>query len=122
MSFTVLHDLLTNAILRQDLMARHKNVKIHFGGEIPNLHLGALQAIKTSTPVELLKHLRENTQPVVTKPRWYSQADTQFISSEVKRLFNDNLIEPSSSPWRAQPLVVTQVNHKKGWLLIITKL
>ena len=52
-SFTVLDDLLTDAILGQDFMARHKNVKIHFGGEIPTWHLGALQAIKTSTPVKL---------------------------------------------------------------------
>ena len=99
-SFTVLDDLLTDAILEQYFMARHKNVKIHFG-EIPTLHLGALQAIKTSTPVKLFEHLRENTQPVVTKPRRYSQGDTEFISSEVKRLLNDDLIEPSSSPWRA---------------------
>ena len=84
-SFTVLDDLLTNAILGQDFMARHKNVKIHFGGEIPTLHLGALQAIKISTPVKLFEHLRENTQSVATKPRRYSQADTEFISSEVKR-------------------------------------
>ena len=98
-------------------MARHKNVNIHFGGEIPTLHLGALQAIKTSTPVKLFEHLRENTQPVATKPRRYSQADTEFISSEVNRLLNDDLIEPSSSPWRAQPLVVTQVNHKKRMVI-----
>ena len=108
---------MTDAILGQDFMARHKNVKIHFGGEIPTLHLGPLQAIKTSTPVKLFEHLRENTQPVATKPRRYSQADTEFISSEVKRLLNDDLIEPNSSPWRAQPLVVTQVNHKKRMVI-----
>ena len=88
-------------------------MKIHFGGEIPTLHLRALQAIKTSTSVKLFEHIRENTQMVATKPRRYSQVDTEFISPEVKRLLNDELIEPSSSSWRAQPLVVTQVNHKK---------
>ena len=98
-------------------MAQHKNVKIHFGGEIPTLHLGALQAIKTSTPVKLFEHLRENTQPIATKPRRYSQANTEFISSEVKRLFNNDLIEPSSSLWRAHPLVVMQVNHKKRMVI-----
>ena len=83
-SFTVLDNLLTDAILGQDFMARYKNVKIHFGGEIPILNLGALQAMKTSTPVKIFEHLRENTQPVATKPRRYSQANTKFISSEVK--------------------------------------
>ena len=36
---------------------------------------------------------------------------------EVKNIFNDDLIEPSSSPWRAQPLVVTHVNHKKKMVI-----
>ena len=81
-SFTVLDDLLIDAILGQDFMARHKNVKIQFGGQIPTLHLGALQAIKTSTFVKLFKRLRENTQPVAIRPRRYSQADTEFISSK----------------------------------------
>ena len=97
-SFTVLYDLLTDAILGQDFMAQHKNVKIHFGGEIPTLHLRALQAIKTSIPIKLFEHFKENTQPVATKPRRYSQANTEFISFEVKRLLTDDLIKPSSSP------------------------
>ena len=54
---------------------------------------------------------------MATKPRRYSQADTEFISSKVKRLLNDDLIEPSSSPWRAQPLVATEVNHKKRMVI-----
>ena len=41
----------------------------------------------------------------------------EFISFEVKRLLNDDLIEPISSPWRAQPLVVTQVNQKKRMVI-----
>ena len=93
-------------------------MKIHFREEIPTLHLGALQANKTSTPVKLFEHVRENTHPVATKPKRYSQFDTEFISSEVKRLLRDDLIEPSSSPWRAQPLVVTKVNHKKRMVII----
>ena len=116
-SLTVLDNLLTDAILGQDFMARHKNVNIHFGGEIPTLPFGTLQAMKTSIPVNLFEHLRENTQPVATKFRRYSQADTEFISSKVKRLLNDDLIEPSSSPCRAQLLVVTQVNHKKRMVI-----
>ena len=35
---TVLDDLLTDAILRQDCMARHKNAKTHFDRKIPTLH------------------------------------------------------------------------------------
>ena len=57
-SFTVLDDLLTDAILGQAFIARHKNIKVYFGGKIPTSHLGALQAIKNFTPVKLFEHLR----------------------------------------------------------------
>ena len=81
-------------------MARHKIVKIFSQHtDFAPLHLGALPAIKTSTHVKLFKHLRENTKPIAPKTRRYLQADTEFISSEVKRLLDDDLIEPSSSPW-----------------------
>ena len=81
------------------------------------MHLGVLQAIKTSTPVKLFEHLRENTLLIARQPKRYYQADTEFISSKVKRLLNDDLIEPRSSPWRVQPLVVMQFNNKKRMVI-----
>ena len=65
---------------------------------MPTLHLGALQAVKTRTPVHLFKHLRADCRPIATKSRRYSRFDTEFISVEVKRLFREGLIEPSNSP------------------------
>ena len=50
-SFTVLDNLFTDAILGQGFMARRKNMKIYFGGEISTMHLEALQAIRTSSPL-----------------------------------------------------------------------
>ena len=116
-SFTVLEDLLTDVILGQDFMNQHQNVNIHLGGPLPTLHLGALQAVKTRTPVHLFEHLRADCRPIATKSRRYSRFDSEFISVEVKRLFREGLIEPSNSPWRAQPLVVTQDNHKKRMVI-----
>ena len=98
-------------------MNKHQNVNIHFGGPLPTLHLGALQAVKTRTPVHLFEHLRADCRPIATKSRRYSPFDSEFISVEVKRLFREGLIEPSNSTWRAQPLVVTQDNHKKRMLI-----
>jgi len=40
-------------------------------------------------------------------------ADTAYIASEVKRLLDAGLIEPSGSPWRAQVLVPAHQNHGK---------
>ena len=75
----------------------------------PTLHVGALKPIKISTPVNLFEHLQNNCQPIATKERRYSEHDKKFISSEVRRLLTDGLIEPSNSPWRAQPLIAVAI-------------
>ena len=115
--FIVLNELITDVILGQDFMHKHQNVNIHFGGAMPTLHLGVLQTVKTSTPVHLFERLKVDCRPIATKSRRYSRADAQFISAEVSRLFKEGLIESSTSPWRAQPLVVTQENHKKRMVI-----
>ena len=116
-SFTVLEDLLTDVILGQDFMNKHQNVNVHLGGPLLTLHLGALQAVKTRTSVHLFEYLRADCRPIATKSRRFSRFDSEFISVEVKRLFREGLIEPSNSPWRAQPLVATQDNHKKRMVI-----
>ena len=90
---------------------------MNIGGPIPTLHIGALNTVKTSTPIRLFQHLKTDCKPIATKSRRYSHADSEFISSEVKRLLREGLIESSNSPWRAQPLVVTQENHKKRMVI-----
>ena len=82
----------------------HKSINIQFGGTKPALHLGALEPIKTSTPVKLFEHLKENCIPIATKERRYSTHDKKFISAEIRRLLSEDLIEQSNSPWRAQHL------------------
>lgn len=39
--------------------------------------------------------------------------DKTFIDSEVQKLLKEAVIEPSQSPWRAQPLVTTNSSGKK---------
>ena len=114
---TVLKNLLTDAILGQDFMELHQSVNIHFGGFKPAVHLGALQPIKTSTPVKLFEHLKDNCIPITTRERRYSTHDKKFISTEVKRLLADDLLEPSHSPWRAQPFIITPENHCKRMVI-----
>jgi len=43
---------------------------------------------------------------VATKSRRYSFGDRQFIRAEIKRLLSEKIIAPSTSPWRAQVVVV----------------
>ena len=49
--FIVLEHFLTDIILGKDFMNKHENVNIHLGCPLPTLHLGALQLVKSATPV-----------------------------------------------------------------------
>ena len=95
------------------MLEQHKNINIQLGGTKPALHLGALQPIKTSTPVKLFEHLKENCTPIATKERRYSIRDKKFISAEVRPLLSKDLIEQSNSQWQAQPFMITPENHRK---------
>ena len=94
-------------------MDKHRNVNIHLGGPLPTLHLVTLAAVKTSNPARLFQHLKSKCRPIALKSRWCSRSDSVCISNEVKRLLKESLIKLSNSPWCAQPLVVTQENHKR---------
>ena len=83
-SATVLKNLITDVILRRDFMTQHQNININFGGVKPTLQLGALEAVKTSTPVKLFQYLHNDCRPIATKERRYSWQDKSFISSEIK--------------------------------------
>ena len=56
-SATVLKNLITDVILGRDFMTQHQSININFGGVKPALQLGALEAVKTSTPVQLFQYL-----------------------------------------------------------------
>ena len=64
-------------------------------------------------PPQLFVNLSDDCRPIATKSRKYSRDDSVFISSEVKRLLAEGIIEPSLSPWRGQVVVVKGENHRK---------
>ena len=51
-------------------------------------------------------------QPIATKSRKFNDEDKLFIKEEVRKLLNEQIIEPSYSPWRAQVLVARDGRHK----------
>jgi len=142
---TIFKDLLTDVNLGQDFMHLHQNVDIHFGELRPTmhsgpcildlaswtlhpgpcildlaswtLHPGATLHPVADTLVRLFTNVTEGCPLTATPERKYSKPDKIFISSEVKRLLSEGLTEPSNSPWRAQPLVVTQENHRKRMVI-----
>ena len=107
--------LLPNAcaevILGHDFLERHKSVEISFKGELPTFSCG-LSAVNIEIP-PLFANLHHDCTPIATRSRRFSPPDREFIDQEVRRLLDEDIIEPSNSPWRAQVLVTSNANHKR---------
>ena len=109
---SVLSDLCTEVILGQDFMRLHDGIFIKFGGQRPTLRVCSLARANVTSP-SLFSNLLPNCKPVVTNSRRYLDSDKSFIREEIEKLLKEDVIEPSSSPWRAQVVVAKPENHKK---------
>ena len=122
LQFGTMKNLCSDVILGLPFLQRHSEVSFLLGGSEAPLQITSkrvkaqnclnVAAANISAP-PLFEFLAEDCKPVVTKSRLYSKEDRQFISSEIKRLLDADIIEPSRSPWRAQVLVVKQGNKKR---------
>ena len=108
-----LKDLLTNVIVGQNILRLYDHVRFNFGGPRPLLSINALKCIKTNVVLRLFEHLASDCKPTITKSRKHFLANKKFIAETIKNDLKKGIIKPSSSPWRAQVLVVTGDNHKK---------
>jgi len=64
-------------------------------------------------PVRLFEHIAPDCRPVASKSRNYSPSDRAFIATQTAQMLRDGIIKPSTSPWRAQVVVVNNSNHRK---------
>ena len=108
----VLKDLCGDVILGIDFQKRHKEVTIKYGGCLPNLtidncHTSSYCSLVKANVQEpsLFPNLRENIRPVATKSRNFGKEDREFIAKEIQHLLNEDVIEHSNSPWRAQVVI-----------------
>ena len=63
--------------------------------------------------MRLFKNLDPGVKPIVTKSKRFNLEDQKFIRSEIKKLLDENIIEPSTSPWRAQVLIADDGRHRR---------
>ena len=110
----IMNDLCIDIILGLDFQSQHESVTLKLGGKKPPLIICGLSALNVEPP-SLFENLSPNCAPVVAKSRRYSNEDRKFISSEVQRLLKEGIIEPSTSSWRSQVVVV---KDKKKRLVI----
>ena len=108
----ILPQLCADIILGQDFQQQHDSVTLNYGGSLPPLIVCGLTTLRVSPP-ELFGNLTADCHPIASKSRRYSFEDRKFIEKETKRLLHEGIIEPSTSPWRAQVVVTKDENHKK---------
>ena len=109
--FIVIKDLVTPIIVGYDFLSRFNELAIKFQNQDP-LSLATLTPMKTEAP-RLFEHLVPNVYPVTVRSRRFSKEDQDFIKGEIKNLLLNDIIETSTSPWRAQIHIVKNENKKK---------
>ena len=108
----VMKNLCADVLIGHDLLRQHSSLTINFGGCKPALHICSV-TVATIPPVSLFANLSADCKPITTKSRRHTPDDQNFIASEVSKLLNDGVIEPSNSPWRAQIFVVSQTHKRR---------
>ena len=112
----VLDKLFTNVIIGQDILRQHESLDLAFGGNRATLTICGLTTVLVKPPA-LFANLKTDSKPVAIKSRRYSKADRDFVEIEIQRLLKEDIIEPSSSPWRAQVVVTANERHKKRMVI-----
>ena len=120
----VMKNLCSDVLLGRDFQRQHERVVFVYDGTKPELEVSsqrkeacAVAAATVECP-PLFNCLTSDWRPVCLTSRRYSAADTAYIESEVKKLFAEGIIRESKSPWRAQPLVVTNRDTGKKRLCV----
>ncbi|MGL4482017.1 MAG: RNase H-like domain-containing protein, partial [Lactococcus garvieae] len=113
---SVLSSLCADVLLGHDFLKQHSSLHIPFEGDKPQFSICALAAARVDPP-SLFSHLSPSCKPVTTKSRRYSVTERLFIESEVRRLLDEDIIETSDSPWRAQVLVTSNERHKRRMVI-----
>ena len=118
LQFGVTQNLCADLILGQDFMKRHRRVVFEVNDEgkdsIINSSVCTVAAAKINP---ILKNLDSGIRPIATKSRHFNAEDQQFTRLEMKKLLDDNIIEPYTSPWRAQVLIADDGRHKKRMVI-----
>ena len=108
-------------LMGQDFQFLHKQVIFEYGGTksdfIVSQDACALTAAEAKPP-SLFHNLSRDCKPIAVKSRRFNSEDHAFIQKEVDRLYSEGIIQPSTLPWRAQIVVIKNVENDKRRLCI----
>ena len=120
----VLPSLCCDIILGLDFQSQHQRI-FELGGNLQDMIVSqdkdktCAVAVAETQEVSLFSNLTAGVKPIATKSRRFSHEDRLFIQDSVDQMLRDGCIRPSSSPWRAQVLIVkNEANRRKNRLCI----
>jgi len=115
----VLDSLRCDVISGLDFQCNHQPLIFEFDGAAADLVVSNENSFAVTAAsieeVHLFTNLSPDVKPIATKSRRFSEGDRGFIEDSIEKLLADGTIRPSSSPWRAQVLVIKDETdrHKK---------
>ena len=117
----IVKNLCADIILGQDFVKLHKSATFETEGERDSILICPEKvccvAAANIDPPRLFRFLRKYMHPRATPFRRYSEDDANFIKTEVQKLLSEEIIEPSTSPWRAQVLLTKNDSHKRRMVI-----
>ena len=114
-------NLCADIILGQNFLKLHKSATFETGGQrdfilICSEKVCCVAAENVDSP-RLFRFLRKDIRPKAIPSRRYSEDDANFIKAKAQKLLSEEIIKPSTSPWRAQALVTKNDNHKRRMVI-----
>lgn len=116
--FLIMPNLCSDILLGLVFLRKISKLTFNFGGEYDPITVGALPCFNIEAP-RVFSHLSSDCIPIATKSRKFNRYDEIFIETEIRRMLNDKIIEPSSSPWRAQVHIVNDSGKTNKRRLVI---
>ena len=115
--FNVMKDFCSDIILGNDFQNMHKRLIIELSGSksdlvIENNTTPCALSVATVGEPSLFANLLPNCKPIAKKPHRVGLQDREFIQS-FNRLLAKGIIEASTSPWRAQIVVVKSTGKQR---------
>ena len=109
---SLLNDLCSDVIIGHDFKKQHQHLKFNLGGPKPGLVIpfpSDIACAVTAASIgdaSLFTNILPTCRPITTRSLHFSVNDKIFIQSEIVKLLQTGVIEPCSSLWRAQVVVV----------------
>ena len=114
LKFHVMPNLIADAIIKDDILQRHKSVTFKFKGSLPELFVSSIRPVAhVLYPHLFINNITSNCKPVAVKTGKFSSVDYAIIKAETEKQSHEDRIESSNSLWRTKPLVVDNGKGKK---------